>query len=168
MSALFNRYATPFVTGLFLVSLISGLALFLHVGPSGLHGMHEILSLVLILPFALHVWKNWRPFAAYFRRAPMLIGLALSAAMAVPFLMPADAEGQGGDRAAIFGLVRTVMAATPDEVAPLLHTTPDAVAAALQAAGLETGNGLTLADMASAAGKSEAEIAALLVAAAKG
>ncbi len=46
---MFSRYATPFITGLFLVSLISGIALFFHVGPGGFHGMHEWLSMLLIL-----------------------------------------------------------------------------------------------------------------------
>ena len=50
MPPVLYRYATPLITGLFLVSLISGLALFLHIGPGGLHPMHEWLSLVLILP----------------------------------------------------------------------------------------------------------------------
>ena len=34
MSQLFHRYATPLITGLFLVSLISGLALFWGIGRS--------------------------------------------------------------------------------------------------------------------------------------
>ncbi|MCE8421489.1 DUF4405 domain-containing protein, partial [Rhodovulum sulfidophilum] len=59
MSSYLGRYATPFITGLFIVSLVSGLALFLHVGPSGFHAMHEWLSLLLIVPFVLHLWKNW-------------------------------------------------------------------------------------------------------------
>ncbi|MCB1455931.1 MAG: DUF4405 domain-containing protein, partial [Nitratireductor sp.] len=61
MPDLLSRYATPFISGLFLVSLISGIALFFHVGPSGFHGMHEWLSMVLIAPFVLHLWKNWKP-----------------------------------------------------------------------------------------------------------
>lgn len=32
MTAIFMRYATPLITTLFLVSLISGIALFFHVG----------------------------------------------------------------------------------------------------------------------------------------
>ena len=167
MKTLVNHYATPLITGLFVVSLVSGLALFLHVGPSGLHGMHEILSLVLIVPFVAHLWKNWRPFAAYFRRAPMMIGLALSVAMVVPFLIPSD-SAEGGDRAAIFGLVRTVTGATPAEVAPLLHTTPEALEAALTAGGVPVGKGQTLAEAATLAGKSDAALAALILSARQG
>lgn len=63
MTGFLRRYATPFITSLFLVSLVSGIALFFHVGAGWFHEMHEWLSMVLILPFFLHVWKNWRPFA---------------------------------------------------------------------------------------------------------
>lgn len=61
MKPLLLRYATPFISGLFLVSLISGIALFFHLGNATFRGMHEWLSMVLILPFVLHLWKNWRP-----------------------------------------------------------------------------------------------------------
>lgn len=94
MTNVFNRYATPLITGLFLVSLISGIALFLHIGPAGFHGMHEWLSMVLILPFALHVWKNGRPMLANFRRAPMVVALVLSTVAALAFLVP-PSGGQG-------------------------------------------------------------------------
>lgn len=168
MLALLNRYATPLITGLFLVSLISGLALFFHIGPAGFHGMHEILSLLLIVPLALHLWRNWRPFAAYFRRAPMAVALALSAVMAVPFLMSGGTGGPGGDRAAVSGLIRAVMAATPAELAPLFDATPEAVAAALDAAGIPVLAGQSLAALAAAAGRSDAQAASALLGAAGG
>ena len=73
MKALLLKYATPFIAGLFLVSLVSGVALFFHVGNATFHGMHEWLSMVLILPFVLHLWKNWKPLFAYLSGAPMAI-----------------------------------------------------------------------------------------------
>jgi len=100
MPSVLNRYATPFITGLFMVSLISGLALFFHIGPTGFHGMHEWLSLLLILPFGLHVWKNWRPMKLYLTRAPMAVAAVVSLGMAALFLWPAagDTAGAGGRR----------------------------------------------------------------------
>lgn len=163
MLSLFNRYATPFITGLFLISLVTGVALYFHIGPSGFRGMHEILSLVLILPFALHLWRNWRPFVCYFKHAPMTIALVLSLAMAVPFLLPSGAS-EGGERAAMFGLIQKVMNATPAQVAPVLHTTEAELTKALTDAGLTVIPDQTLADMAKAAGKSEADLASVLVA----
>ncbi|MGE8104358.1 DUF4405 domain-containing protein [Allorhizobium sp. NPDC080224] len=58
MPNILSRYATPFTTGLFLISLISGIALFFHLGTAAFREMHEWLSMVLILPFVLHLWKN--------------------------------------------------------------------------------------------------------------
>lgn len=165
MLSLLNRYATPFITGLFVISLVTGIALFFHFGPNGFREMHEILSLVLILPFVLHLWKNWRPFLAYFKRAPMAIALVLSLAMAAPFMISTESEAGGGDRAAIFGMMSTVTAATPNEVAPLFHTTADAVIQAMQEAGITVTADQSLAEAATAAGKANTEVATVLMAA---
>lgn len=161
MSPLFHRYATPLITGLFLVSLISGLALFFHVGPAGFHGMHEILSLVLILPFGLHLWKNWRPMLAYFRRAPMVIALALSALAAGAFLIPtgtATAEGPPQ-----FQLFNRVMAQPLEQVAPALGADAATLAGVLTAAGFTVAEGASLADIAIASGKTDADVAATVM-----
>ena len=93
MRILLNRHAAPFITSLFLVLLVWGSALFFHVVPAGFHGMHEWLSLLLILSFALHPWKNRRPMTSYLRHAPMGVALAASAALAEVLLLP----GGSGD-----------------------------------------------------------------------
>lgn len=162
MPSVFSRYATPFITGLFLVSLVSGLALFFHVGPAGFHGMHEWLSLVLILPFVLHIWKNWRPMTNYLRGKPMAIGLALSLLAGAAFLLPLGGDEAGGPPQ--FRLFTQVMHATPEAVAPALGKTPEAVTAALTAAGFAPQPGQTLSEIAAAAGQSDAALAAALVA----
>jgi hypothetical protein len=162
MPTVFSRYATPFITGLFLVSLISGLALFFHVGPAGFHGMHEWLSLVLILPFVLHIWKNWRPMTNYFRGKPMAIGLALSLLAGAAFLLPLGGDEAGGPPQ--FRLFSQVMKATPEALAPALGQTPESVAAALTAAGFVPVPGQSLSEIATAAGKSDADVAAALIA----
>jgi len=89
MPTFLSRYATPFTTGLFMVSLVSGIALFFHFGTSAFREMHEWLSMVLILPFVLHIWKNWRPFLMYFKRPPMAIALGLSLAAGLAMAWPA-------------------------------------------------------------------------------
>ena len=164
MSNLFNRYATPLITGLFLVSLISGLALFFHIGPSGFHGMHEILSLVLILPFGLHLWKNWRPMLGYFRRAPMVVALALSTLAAGAFLIPTDSATAGGPPQ--FQLFNRIMAQPLQQSAPALGADAATLTSALVAAGYTVAEGASLAEIATASGKTEADVAAVLLAAA--
>ena len=169
MPDLLNRYATPFVTGFFLISLISGVALFFHVGTAAFREMHEILSLVLILPFGLHVWKNWRPLLNYFRRAPFWIGSAVSLAAAIAFAWPAitgAAGGAGGPPP--LALSNAVMKAPVAEVAPVLNVTAEDLLAGLKAKGFTvTGAEQSLVEIGKASGKDTMELAATLVALAK-
>ena len=158
MSSLFSRYATPFITGLFLVSLISGIALFFHVGPGGFHGMHEWLSMVLIVPFVLHLWKNWRPMTVYFKHAPMVVALVISLIAGGAFLMPTgDTAIAGGPPQ--FQLAHLVLSQPLDSVAPALGLTPQALTAAGYTV---TAASQSLTEIASASGKTETELASLM------
>ena len=164
MTDLFNKYATPFITGLFLISLVSGVALFFHVGQATFREMHEILSMVLIAPFALHLWKNWRSVTTYMKRAPMWIALALSVLIAVPFAMPSGEAGRSGPPQ--FALAMQVMKGKIADVAPLFGTDGAGLAAKLSAAGLKvTGPEDTLAAVGDASGQSVEAVAAALLAA---
>lgn len=167
MKSTLMRYATPFITGLFLVSLISGVALFFHIGPSGFHGMHEWLSMVLIIPFVLHMWKNWRPMTAYFKRAAFGIAMGVSIVAAAIFMVPVGGEG-GGGRPAAFTLSAMVMKGSVAEVASVLHQDSADLTAALESGGYSVNSeDETLSAIAAAAGKSEMDIAATLVASAR-
>lgn len=167
MKSTLMRYATPFITGLFLVSLISGVALFFHIGPSGFHGMHEWLSMVLIIPFVLHMWKNWRPMTAYFKRAAFGTAMGVSIVAAAIFMVPVGGEG-GGGRPAAFTLSAMVMKGSVAEVASVLHQDSADLTAALESAGYSVNSeDETLSAIAAAAGKSEMDIAATLVASAR-
>lgn len=161
MQSLLLRYATPFITGLFLVSLISGLALFFHIGPSGFHGMHEILSLALILPFALHLWKNWRPMTVYFTRAPMAVALGVSTLAGAAFLLPAAGEDRAGGPPQ-FAVAQMLLQASPSVAAPALGLTGAELEARLTAAGFVATGAPSLHDIATAAGRSDAALLAAL------
>lgn len=166
MPTFLARYATPFTTGLFLVSLISGIALFFHVGPAGVHGMHEVLSMVLILPFLLHIWKNWRAFANYFRRAPMAVALALSVVGAGYYLLPTSSETAGGNP--MIAAVRAVENGTVEQVAPLFGHDPESLVSALAEQGFTTAaGGMKIIDIATTSGKGERDIMAALGAVSK-
>ena len=157
-------YATPYITGLFLVSLISGIAFFFHVGPGALHPMHEWLSMVLILPFVLHLWRNVKPLKSYFSGKPMAIALAAALAFFVPMGGTGTGTGGRGGNPAQAALANRVLAATPASVAPVLGTTADALVVRLQAAGYTVTDGkATLSDIATASGKTTADLASFLV-----
>ncbi len=163
MRKLLFNYATPLTTGLFIISLISGVALFFHLGSQYFHGMHEWLSMVLILPFLLHIWKNWRPFLNYFRRIPMALALTASIAAAAVFVAPSllGTQAAGGNPA--FALLDSVTQAPIQTVAPVLGHTPQSMAAALQEKGYTVASlDNSVADVLKAAGAGEREAIALL------
>ena len=162
MNPTLQRYATPFVTGLFLVSLVSGVALFFHVGGRAFHGMHEWLSMVLILPFVLHLWKNWRPMTIYFRQPAFAVAMALSTVAALGFVVASSmASSQGGPpQMAVF---RVLKIATPAALAPAMGTDAQAIVAALKARGFDAAApDVPLAEIATRAGKDDGALARAL------
>jgi len=127
-----HRYGTPLTAGLFAVSTVSGVALFFHWAPQAFHAMHEWLSLLLLAPFILHLWKNWKPLLAYARRKTLVVPLVLSALAAVPFVMLAG-NGRGGNPA--FQTVALMTEASVADLAPVFHAKPEALLQHLQQRG---------------------------------
>lgn len=160
MPRIFARYSTPFITGLFLVSLISGIALFFHYGTTAFREMHEWLSMVLILPFVLHIWKNWRPFLSYFKRLPMTIALAVSLVAGLVFAWPALTGAESGTSNPQVAMVELVTGSTAAQIAPLFGQNEEAFLATLKEkgfAGAEAGK--TMTEIATASGKDKREMA---------
>ena len=165
MNDLYQKYATPFTTGLFLVSLISGLALFFHIGQAYFHGMHEWLSIVLIVPFILHVMKNWRPFVSYFKRPPMMIALVVSLAGALAFAWPAmtSTTAAGGGNP-MRGIATQIEAAKLSVIAPLFGHDGESLQAALAAKGLTVASqDQSINDIAKASGKDSFDVLGTVV-----
>jgi len=128
MTPFLNRYTTPLTLGLFAVSAVSGLALFFHVGQGVFHSMHEWLSIVLLLPFAFHLWKNWGAMLGYVRRGALLAPSLATLVVSLVFVLPALTHGERGSPfKAVQLLTRTSIAS----LAPVLKTTPDALQASL-------------------------------------
>ena len=162
MPSFVSRYATPFTTGLFIVSLVSGIALFFHWKGSFFHGMHEWLSMVLIVPFVLHVWKNWRPFSLYFKRPAMAIALALSLVAALAFMVQSSNGPRGSGNPMVAALSK-VQQHSLNTVAPAFGHTGESLAAALTARGYTVVSGdVTLDEIAKASGKSSFDMARTL------
>ncbi len=93
-----------------------GVFLFVKIG-GPLKGIHEWLSMVLIAPFVLHLWRNWRPFMAYFKRTPMIVAIVISVALTVPFFL--DSGSWSVPPYVQFS--RAVLKGTPAELAPVLE-----------------------------------------------
>jgi hypothetical protein len=150
MMPFINRYATPATLGLFAISAVSGVALFLHMGQGLFHSMHEWLSLLLLAPFAFHVWRNWGAMTGYIRRGTLAVPLAASLAAAAVFAVPALMQGERGSP---FKAVQLMTQTPLKELAPVLKTSPDALQAALRSHGYTVASANdTLASVASSAG----------------
>jgi hypothetical protein len=158
-------WATPLTAGLFLVSTVSGVALYFHWNSGLFHEMHEVLSLVLLVPVVLHLWKNWLPIKIYFRHAVMPVALALSLAAGGWYAYDAAGQpsGRGGNPAfAVLGLIQNAPLAT---LAPVLSLTPDEAVRKLEAAGIPGATGdTTVTALAAGSGHDAMEIMAALTA----
>ncbi|MFZ1772452.1 MAG: DUF4405 domain-containing protein [Rhizobiaceae bacterium] len=169
MHKILSRYATPLTTSLFLVSLISGIALFFHWQGAAFRGMHEWLSMLLIVPFGLHIWKNWRAFLTYFKRPAMAFSLVLGLAGGLAFAWPALTSTQaasGGNP------IRAIGAALEKSqlkiVAPVFGHDGASLAAVLTAKGYTVASvDQTLEDIAKASGKGGMDIVGAVAAARK-
>ncbi|MCA1404078.1 DUF4405 domain-containing protein [Ensifer sp. IC3342] len=157
MKVILQRYATPFITGLFLVSLISGVALFFHVGNGVFNEIHEWLSIVLILPFALHVWRIWWSMMHYLGRLPMTLALLVSTGAAVAMTWPGGEGRSGGPPQIAFS--RQIIANTAGEIAPLLGQTSESLVETLKARGFAAAApDMTLIEIATKSGKNESQL----------
>ena len=132
-----SRLATPLTTGMFCVSVVSGIALFFHWSPNLFKSMHEWLSVVALLPFALwHIWKNWGALVNYTRGGLLFVVLGLSLVVALPFAWTSNQQPGGGGNPA-FRVVRLLTNAPLSELAPLLKSTPDTLLTRLQTKGYQ-------------------------------
>lgn len=129
-----HRYGTPLTAGLFMVSAVSGVALFFHWSSATFHRMHEWLSMLLLAPFVLHMVKNWKPLLAYAKRRTLLIPLLLSVVVAVPFALTAG-KGRAGNPA--LQTVALMTRATLEDLAPIIGTAPEDLLRQLQARGYQ-------------------------------
>lgn len=129
-----QRWATPLTIGLFLVSTVSGVALFFHWAPGAFHSMHEWLSVALLAPVLVHVWRNWRPFVGYVRRGALYVPLGLSLLLAAPFAISGLSAGGGMGNPA-FRAAALLTHARLADLAPVLKMTPDDLTQALDRQG---------------------------------
>ncbi|AJQ95995.1 DUF4405 domain-containing protein [Gynuella sunshinyii] len=159
------RYSTPLTTGLFLVSLISGIGLFFHVGPMSFHSMHEWVSMALIIPFILHIWRNWKGLLNHFKRSAMPLALAFSTLFAVAFMAwPSDENTTVRSGPPQFALAHTLTSASPATVAPIFGITADEMVTQLKAQGFDSASQETsLSDIASNSGKETSDLYAAML-----
>ena len=153
MQGILKTHGTTFTVGLFLVSTISGIFLFFHVASATFHAMHEWLSMLLIVPVAVHIWKNWASFANYFKRKTIVVPLLLSIIGGIVFAYPSLTGAiSAGDP--MRATIQAMQSGTVTQVAPLFNMTSEALKTRLSGKGYTvTSTDQTLAEIARASGK---------------
>ena len=162
MPSLLQRYATPLITGLFIISLVSGVALFVHVGTGAFRGMHEWLSMVLIVPFVLHLWRNWKPMKLYFKKPAFAAAVGVSLLAALAFVIPTGSTSRP-DGPPQFALVHTITGNSANQIAPLFGVSAEKLVEVLKTAGFTAANASDpLNTIAEKSGKDEFALASAL------
>ena len=165
MSSILQRYATPLTIGLFLVSLISGVALFFHAAQGVFHSMHEWLSMLLIAPVALHLWRNWRPMTSYLARPAFAISMSVCLVAAMGFGLASTVVG-GRHGSAQFAILEALTATTPEKLAPALGTDAEHLVTMLKLHGFaKAAADVTLTELVANSGRDEGDLASALAAA---
>ena len=90
--------------------------------------MHEWLSIVLLVPFAFHLWKNWGAMLGYVRRGTLLAPAVATLVASLAIVLPALTHGERGSP---FKAVQLLTKTSIMNLAPVLKTTPDALQASL-------------------------------------
>jgi hypothetical protein len=157
------RVSTPATVAAFVVSGVTGVLLFFHLGERLFKELHEWLGLAFVTAALLHLVRNRKALGSHARKPTLWIasGLALVAAAAfiVPAMAPREGGGDGSRR-----LLQAMMAAPLEQVAPILATTPAELSGRLTAAGFTVAGPTTsLRDVAKASGRSPQELTTVLV-----
>lgn len=141
-----QRYATAATAALFLVTGVSGVFMFFHVGGKMFTSLHEWLGMLFVAAAALHLIRNGRGMVKVIRttRARVLFGLVGAAAVA--FIATSTGTSAGNP---IVELARAVEKAPIAAVAPVLGVTVEDLAVRLRGAGVDvTGADQTFAELA--------------------
>lgn len=153
MASFFKTHGTTFTVGLFMISAASGLLLLFHVGSVIFHGMHEWLSLLLLVPVGFHIWKNWLPLKMYFRRKTIWLPLAICLSLGVFFVAPA-LLGTSASGNPVIATLNGIATGTLEEIAPIYGATPTELRERLERKGFEvTSTHQSLQEIAAASGK---------------
>ena len=155
-----TRFATPFTAGLFLVTAVSGVALFFHLGMRYFFDMHEWLSMLLLLPFGLHLWKNWSSLLGYLRRGRLALALAISGLLAAAIVIPIAVTGEASGDPGIVAF-DLLLDGKLSLVAPLVHRSPSEVVSGLRSKGYTVASvDSTLGEIASSSGRDPPDVLA--------
>jgi hypothetical protein len=146
MKQSFRQWATPLAIATFIVSAVTGILMFFHLGTGLIKPFHEWLSWALVAGVVLHTLANLKPFTAYFSKVPG-IGLIAGGILITLFAIFFPAAQNGGNPN--MKISKALSSSTLETVAEVAHITPEAAIGRLEKKGIKvTGMGSTIHDIA--------------------
>lgn len=128
-----REWATPLVIGAFLLSGLTGLALFLGVSTFFGTTAHEYLGLVFIVGGLSHLTVNFPAFKRHLKQTKARIIIGLYVLVVIASFLPIGPKR--GDEAGFRNFIQAALAAPLTDVARVIHRDPNEMVQQLQAAG---------------------------------
>jgi hypothetical protein len=128
---------TPLLSGLFLLSAVTGVLMFLHLASPLARGSHEWVSWGLVAVAALHVVLNWKALLVSLRPTLAKVAVVSLALFTVVAAALPSAQGGGGNPGQSRAATEAVMGAPLGRVAALLDTDAAQLRQKLEARGLQ-------------------------------
>ncbi len=152
-----REWVTPVTIGAFLLSAVTGIAVFFHINIGLVRWSHEWLSWLLVGAAALHIVANFTNFVRYFFDAKGLILMGIFALLLAASFVPL---GGGASRPPFFASVRALAQAPLPVLAQVAKITPEELRARLAKTSLPapTSDQQTLADLAGPSVRRQAHI----------
>ena len=144
MLKVYKAYVTPATGALFLVSGVSGAALFFNLGPGLFHSMHAWLGMMLLVAVFLHLRRNWGALVSYAKGRRLMLPGLVSLAAAAAFL-----GASAGSKRPPSPAAQIISRLPISTVALALKTTPQELARRLESRGYRVrSNDQTFGDIA--------------------
>lgn len=89
-------WLTPIAALTFLVVLVTGVLMLLHVHSGPIRFLHEWVSVVFALTGAAHVWLNWRGFMGILRQRVGVVALVSTCVVCVVLTLLGALSGDKG------------------------------------------------------------------------
>lgn len=116
-SVLASKISAPWGSGFLLICALMGVALFFHP-------LHAWLSIVMLLPFVLHLIRNYPGMMQYARRGRLYAPLLIAFLAGAIFCIVSVHKGASGRQVAM-KVMNVMSTASLEAVAPLFHMDVD-------------------------------------------
>ena len=131
-----REWATPLTIGAFIISAITGILIFFHLGIGLTKPVHEWLSWLLVFGVGFHLLVNWKAFIQYFSKPMGVSIIVLFLVLTALSFIPMGNSGKPSFAKAMDALIDSRL----ETVAEVVKQTPDDLVNKLRKQGLTVTN----------------------------